>query len=281
MSGILPQIKHIVVVMLSGRSLDNACGWLYKPGRTQPSQFLPASSPQVYDGLKSTHFNPVSELYFTGQSTETYPVFDQANATNMPDPGPAEDFDNVTYQLFGPEAPSPNPTWPNLGFVINYAKVTTTNISVQVMEPFSPAQLPVLSALATNYAISDAWFSSVPSQTWPNRSFVHAGTSNGNINNGTIPNPFDWDVRNIFNVLEDIGAYWRRNLIFRAMKWRVRKERDQRKITDDEPWVDNIEAMPSRAEQLRFHTGQGQGELKSQHSPGCPGYRQSSRMTER
>lgn len=207
---ILPQIKHIIVVMLENRSFDNICGWLYKPGTTpQPSQFLPASSPQQFDGLKSTYFNPVSELYFTGQSTETYPVFDQANATNMPDPDPEEDLDDVSYQLFGPEAPSPTPKWPNLGFVINYAKVTGTNIPVQIMEPFSTAQLPVISALAANYAISDAWFSSVPTDTWPNRAFFHAGTSNGNVVNGALPNPFDWDVRNIFNVLEDIGASWR------------------------------------------------------------------------
>jgi phospholipase C len=77
------------------------------------------------------------------------------------------------------------------------------------MQPFSPAQLPVISALAANFAVSDRYFCSVPSQTWPNRSFVHAGTSNGNVNNGSPPNPFDWDVRTIFNVLEDVGADWR------------------------------------------------------------------------
>jgi phospholipase C len=208
---ILPQIKHIIVVMLENRSFDNICGWLYKPGvaPAQPSQFLPAGTSSEFDGLKSTYFNPVSELYFSGQSTQTYPVFNQANATNMPNPDPEEDFDNVNYQLFGPEAPSQNPQWPNLGFVINYAKVTGTNIPVQIMEPFSTAQLPVISALAAHYAISDAWFSSVPSNTWPNRAFFHAGTSNGNVVNGAIPNPFNWDVRNIFNALEDIGASWR------------------------------------------------------------------------
>ena len=206
---ILPQIKHIIVVMLENRSFDNICGWLYKPGTPQPSQFLGADTTPQFDGNKSTHFNPVSEQYFSGQSNETYPVFDRANATNMPSPDPEEDFDNVNYQLFGPEAPSPNPKWPNLGFVINYAKVTGTNIPVQVMEPFSPEQVPVISALATNYAICDAWHASVPSNTWPNRCFFHSGTSNGNMVNGKIPNPFLWDVRNIFNVLDDIGASWK------------------------------------------------------------------------
>jgi phospholipase C len=206
---ILPQIKHIVVVMLENRSFDNICGWLYKPGTPQPSQFLGADKTPQFNGNKSTHFNPVNESYFDGGSTQTYPVFDKANATNMPNPDPEEDFDNVNYQLFGPEAPSPNPKWPNLGFVINYAKVTGTDIPVQIMEPFSPEQVPVISALATNYAICDAWHASVPSNTWPNRCFFHSGTSNGNTVNGKIPNPFLWDARNIFNVLDDVQSSWK------------------------------------------------------------------------
>jgi len=206
---ILPQIKHIIVVMLENRSFDNMCGWLYKPGTPQPSQFLPAGSPKEFNGLKSSHFNPVDKAYFEGQSTDTYPVFDKATATNIPEPDPEEDFPNVNYQLFGNEPPSPNPKWPNLGFAINYKQVTGLNIAVQVMEPFSPEQVPVISALATNYAICDAWHSPVPSNTWPNRCFFHAGTSNGNVVNGKIPNPFLWDVRNIFEVLDDVGASWK------------------------------------------------------------------------
>src|SRR5260370_317226 len=41
-----------------------------------------------------------------------------------------------------------------------------------------------------------------------NRSFLTAGTSNGNVNNGKVPDPLDWDVTTIFNVLESIGASW-------------------------------------------------------------------------
>ncbi len=174
-----------------------------------PELFLPFSSAPEFDGLKSSQFNPIDEDYFYGRSTKTYPVFDMANATDIPNPSPAEDFENVNYQLFGPEAPTPTPKWPNMGFVINYSKVTGTNIPVQVMEPFSPTQVPVISHLARHYAVSDAWFSSVPSGCWPNRAFSHAGTSNGKVNSGTFPNPFEWDIPNIFNVLEDTGVSWR------------------------------------------------------------------------
>jgi len=89
------------------------------------------------------------------------------------------------------------------------ALTTGTNIPLQIMEPFSPQQVPVISALARNYAICDEWFCSVPGETWPNRSFVHAGTSNGNVLNGNPPHPDHWDVETIFNVLEKLGVPWR------------------------------------------------------------------------
>ena len=206
---ILSQIRHIVVVMLENRSFDNMCGWLYRDGPA-PSQFLPASSAtKPYDGLRQGLFNPVNESWFANQTGETYPIFPKSNATNMPNPDPEEDYPNVNYQLFGPDAPSQNPRFSNLGFVINYAKTTGSNIPVQIMEPFGPEQLPVLSALARNFAICDAWFSSVPSNTWPNRSFFHAGTSNGNVVNGAVPNPVNWSVPTIFNVLGEMGVDWK------------------------------------------------------------------------
>ncbi len=65
---------------------------------------------------------------------------------------PLEDFDDVNVQLFADEAdnPSPNPKHPNMGFVINYGDAVKaanlTNIPVEIMEPFSSDQLPVISA---------------------------------------------------------------------------------------------------------------------------------------
>jgi phospholipase C len=208
MTAILPQIRYIIAVMLENRSFDNMCGWLYRDG-SEPSLYLPrVNDPQPFNGLNSKLFNPVSEQYFIDGSGPTYGPFEQANATNMPDPDPEEGFDDVNYQLFGPEPPSETPKWQNLGFVIDYAKVTGANIPVQIMQPFSPEQVPVISALARNFAICDAWFSSVPSDTWPNRSFFHSGTSNGHVVNGTYPNPVAWNVQTIFNVLENCGVSW-------------------------------------------------------------------------
>jgi phospholipase C len=38
---------------------------------------------------------------------------------------------------------------------------------------------PVLAYLAEQFAVCDMWFSSVPGETWPNRNFAHAATSDG------------------------------------------------------------------------------------------------------
>jgi phospholipase C len=94
------------------------------------------------------------------------------------------------------------------GFVVNYEK-TAGAAADQIMQTYTSSQVPVITSLAREFAVSDAWFCSVPSQTWPNRAFVHAGTSNGNVDNGRVPNPFHWNVTTIFNVLSSVGASWK------------------------------------------------------------------------
>jgi phospholipase C len=204
---ILPQVNNIVVVMFENRSFDNICGWLYADAARQPSLYLPYGSPQKFGGLDPTLWSPSNASYFSGGPPVKVPVAKGCTDYTVPNPDPEETFDNVAYQLYGPEGPSPTPKWPMQGFVVNYEN-TTSSVANQVMETYSPSQLPVISALAQSYAVSDAWFCSVPSQTLPNRSFVHAGTSNGNVDNGNPADPFEWDVLSIFNVLHSIGASW-------------------------------------------------------------------------
>ena len=207
MTPILDQIEHLVVVMFENRSLDTMLGWLYAPGE-RPNVVVPAGSPAAYDGLQPGMWNPSDPGFFSGGPTSQVFVKQSASQSQVPDPDPQETFDNVTYQIFGPGPVGPLTPNTMKGFVINYGTTSTTDAS-QVVEGYSTAQLPVLSALARAYAVSDAWFASVPSQTWPNRAFAHAGTSNGNVNNGgSIPDPFAWNVPTIFNVLESQGESW-------------------------------------------------------------------------
>jgi phospholipase C len=130
-------------------------------------------------------WNPRNVSYFTGASPDGIPVMDSATTFTNPGIDPEETFAHVTYQINGPGPDANPPEYPMQGFVVDYENATAGN-PVEIMEPFSPDQVPIISTLARYYAISDAWFCSVPSQTWPDRSFVHAGTSNGNADNGDI-----------------------------------------------------------------------------------------------
>jgi len=203
MSRILEQIEHIVVVMFENRSLDNMLGWLY-PAENPPKIVIPAGSAPAFNGVLPEMWNPLS----SGQDNPPTRVAVTASAADsqVPNPDPQETFANVTYQIFGPGGAAAANV-PMRGFVDDYATTATDN-PAQIMECHGTAQLPVLSTLARSYAVSDAWYASVPSQTWPNRAFVHAGTSNGHVDNGNPPDPREWDVPTIFSVLQAMGASW-------------------------------------------------------------------------
>lgn len=192
----MQNIKHVVVVMFENRSFDTMLGGLYTNG-SSPAHFLPAASAErPFDGLKAGLGNPT-------KAGGTILVTTPASTATLPDPDPQETFANVRVQLLGNTAGAT----PMSGFVQDYETTATTDAS-QVMQCHSPDQLKVLSTLAREYAVSDAWFAPVPSQTWPNRAFAHAGTSNGHVDNGSPPDPFDWQVRTIFNVLSDVNVSW-------------------------------------------------------------------------
>lgn len=110
------------------------------------------------------------------------------------------------------------------GFVIDYANaISQANAEAQkhnqqpfdvdpgiIMNCFPPSSLPVINGLAQAYAVCDYWFSSVPTETFPNRSFVHAATSSGNVYNTWKTGPHFWDVgifindtTTIYNLLEE------------------------------------------------------------------------------
>ena len=69
---------------------------------------------------------------------------------------------------------------------------------------FTPEALPVLSALATGYAVCDQWFASVPTETLPNRAFVCAGTSQGHMDDKT----HTFTSPTIFGLLEAASLGW-------------------------------------------------------------------------
>ena len=206
----LPQIEHVVVLMLENRSFDNLMGWLYD-ATNPPKQIIgPADLPQQYQGLAEAGFtNPTS---FKG-GKEIAAVEGTKNMC-IPTPDPNEKFKHMNQQLFGSNISGPNwlppekaPATMN-GFVVDYgeAQRSSPQIAQQIMQTYSTRQVQAISTLAYDYAISDAWHASNPTQTLPNRAFMAAGTSEGRVNN--LPLPI-YGAKTIFNVLEEHHIDWK------------------------------------------------------------------------
>jgi phospholipase C len=202
----MENIEHVVVVMFENRSFDNLLGWLYDNTTDPPKLNIPTQNPPTFDGLKANIYSNTlnGEQVFASHPPTKWPSCPNPNQTPTPDP--QEVFDDVTFQIFGTQSPQPA-DMPNMsGFLQNYA---TTNVDAQsvkqIMQSYGPKEANVINGLARNFAVCDAWFASVPSQTWPNRGFVHTGSSDGHVNNDNL----EWyHIPTIFNVLQDQGKSW-------------------------------------------------------------------------
>lgn len=192
------EIKHVVVLMLENRSFDNVLAWLYDEQNT-PSHFIPADSySQPYLGLTDStlplYTNSLKDSFghivFTTHPIKGVPSLDGQKLINSPQIDPHEPFPHVMKQIFGFDG-SAEPDmsgflqdfatqWPEISWPTNYVSMCS------VMETYTSKELPILYSLAKNYAVSDLWFSSVPTQTNPNRAFAACGTSEGEIVNGPL-----------------------------------------------------------------------------------------------
>ncbi|WP_421994646.1 alkaline phosphatase family protein [Reyranella sp.] len=77
----------------------------------------------------------------------------------------------------GPYDPAAGyPPIDNSGFAQHYVDKGGAS-AARALSCFAPEQLPVLTTLAREFAICDAWFSSLPGPTWPNRFFAMAASS--------------------------------------------------------------------------------------------------------
>ncbi len=224
-----PAMKHTVVVMFENRSFDNVLGHLYTP------ETLPTG--KKFDGLA---FGSYSNTDDAGNVYKAHVYQGTTEHVMMqPSPDPGEEYPHINAQIFDTYLPKSNASKsaaameapynvpknsskPNMaGFVRDYASKYKKNRGVDaspselktIMGGFSPAQLPVISALAQNFGVFDHWFSSVPSQTYCNRSFFNAATSHGFVMNQTDGGWDKWIYAakspTIFNRLEEAGVTWR------------------------------------------------------------------------
>jgi len=226
-----PGFDHLVVLMFENRSFDNIFGYLYG------SDGAPLPGGQQFEGLSASVANHAADGTriaahpYSGPTDEIY---------SSPNPNAGEQYPHLNTQLFGVtdpasnaraadsamkapyNAPSPGATADMSGFVLDYAnnyRAATgaelpADALAQIMGAYTPAMLPVLSTLAREFAIYDHWHAAVPSQTFANRSFFHASTSNGFVINNGAKGFGKWvdpalnPAPTIFNRLQDAGLSW-------------------------------------------------------------------------
>ncbi len=212
----LKQIKHIVVLMLENRSFDNMLGWLYDPGNPPPFNVVPPN------------FNGVSGKNLCNPLGNGEVCVGKGTVMSDPNPDPNEGYNYVYAEEFGIHpAPGKKDTIPNIitpppmsGFANDYADAIRRYNKCRIfhrlktkpqviMNGFTPVSVPVISGLAHSYCLCDCYFAPVPTETFANRSFVHAGTSSGYVYN-------TWDfgyllnkTKTIYNLLEDAQISWR------------------------------------------------------------------------
>lgn len=162
MSQGLENLKHIVVLMMENRSFDHMLGGLKK------------KFPKI-NGLNGDESNPdTNGGLVTVAPNATY----RGQLAHDPD----HHFPGVDLQIYGGAPPGPGRLANMQGFVKSYAtQGTGTQGSHAIMNYFPPEKLPILTTLATEYAVFNGWFSSIPGPTICNRAFAHYGTSFGNV----------------------------------------------------------------------------------------------------
>jgi phospholipase C len=175
-------IEHVYVLMLENRSFDQMLGFSGITGSDAAT-----GQPSAIDGLTGAESN--------SSNGTSYPVTRGADQVMPTDP--SHEFPAVVEQLCGKDVRYPHggpyPPINNSGFVVSYLHSGGQDAG-EIVKCYSPAQLPVLNALASEFVVCDNWHASMPGPTWPNRMFVHAASSGGLDHSPTIAEIAQWET---------------------------------------------------------------------------------------
>jgi phospholipase C len=216
-------LDHVVAVMFENRSFDNLLGRLYEPGEVAS-----------FEGVIGKDLsNPIPEWaeHRSGEGTVPYGV---AQDMNTPCPDPGEEYSHVNTQIFrildeenrgkisaesSYNTPDEGQKATMEGFLTDYASMLEAELGraptfaefAQMMTGYTPEQVPVISTIARGFATFDHWFCDVPTCTFPNRSFFHAGTSSGWVINWPPADAFPAKntAETLFDRLDAGGLIWR------------------------------------------------------------------------
>jgi phospholipase C len=226
-----PGFDHLIVLMYENRSFDNLLGYLYDENnlpagkRFEGVAFGKYSNPDPAGGDIPVHpYEGTTDFIMRQPSPDPGEVYAHVNTQLYDVVDPPGNADERLRELQPPYNAPPRGARPeNKGFVRDYIGVLRRDNRHReplpeeyrrIMGSFTPEMLPVFSTLARSFAVYDDWHCAVPSQTFCNRSFFHASTSHGYVDNSGKDGLLKWfdpknDSPTIFNRLEDAGLSWR------------------------------------------------------------------------
>jgi len=179
-------IRHIVFFVQENRSLDTYFGRLnaYRQSR--------GFSGNDFDGIPLT----ITPAPVDQAGNPVQPFHQRTVCTDSLNPGWNESHRDVNGGKMD-------------GFMINSAFPTTNDPNGQrAMGYYDQTELNYYYELATQYATSDRFFSSVLSGTIPNRMYLYAATSFGHVGVDTSP-AGGWTQPTIFGAMLDAGINFR------------------------------------------------------------------------
>jgi phospholipase C len=182
-------IKHVVVLMMENRSFDHMLGYL---------QQMKDSVYAGVDGIPAPGARSNSDA-----GGAAYPQVPGAARQIVNDPD--HEFESVLAQIADGAM---------TGFISdyqhNYPKAAPPELA-EVMKYHDRGTLPALHTLAENFTVCDRWFSSLPGPTWPNRLFIHSGTSLGKVTMPSSVFNLNWhwyDQQTLYDRLNAAGISW-------------------------------------------------------------------------
>jgi phospholipase C len=184
-------VGTVFIVMMENRSFDHMLGHLH------------ASNPEV-DGVRRNDPAWLS-AHSNKYNLETYPPRHSTTPADMLPGDPPHRRAAIEMQL---GAGSPG-AFALDGFVANYAdakehpRIDSAHPPA-VMDWFDTDEVPVLSFLASQFALCNRWHAALPADTQPNRMMAMGGTTLLDHNEMGLPKQ-----RIVYDWLKDVGTTWR------------------------------------------------------------------------
>jgi phospholipase C len=174
----LDSIKHIVVLMMENRSFDHMLGYLGLPGGVEGVNGLQNAQPNfdMEGGEYKPHALGPGETAFHKPGEPFDESLDPCHSPGC-----------VAEQLAAYHGIKPG------GFVKSFIeqKKPPERWRGLPMGYYTPECVPVYDFLARHFCVCDAWHSSIPGDTWPNRLYSLAGREGPKVHFGLLERLFE------------------------------------------------------------------------------------------